>query len=541
MPKRQIRRPARFESPNGPAVLQVVPGRGRGRGGARGQGRRPSRRLRAALATACTGTRPAALSDNPVPVSSFSDAAAGDASTAGRPDTLAEARSDTGGLGHDVGLQQLPTHGGPLPIPSVVGESGSLPQPVLFRTSMAGGNVMPPVNSTASAGTVNIPSSFSSSSASVGHVGVLGPWPCNVSGGVGQSHNINNNGSVFCQAAPAAQVTAQSADPSTVLSPVGQFGRNLGMSVPFSTSSSSFSGPSPLPPGYGCSTLDAHVPLALKEKIWSGKFIDFAALHRDNAVFALTHADSGSVLTLAVDGDKVVFRPASAQKKKIDSIEKWMSAFHSFMAVYTVRHPGRCAELLKYAETVRMASVQFPGLGWRSYDEQFRLRQEANPARSWAELDVELWVTVAAASVIAPASVRQDMNVGGFSGRASNHGNNYTSISNTSGYKSHVCFAYNTEKGCRWQFCKFAHRCKRCALHGHGLTNCRVNTNFRAKSEQSAMSAVRNFSPPSSRRVQPQGGSTAMQPVSRVAKGGDQGGAVRAQQAHGSFRGPHAN
>ena len=209
MPKRQIRRPARFESPNGPAVLQVVPGRGRGRGGARGQGRRPSRRLRAALATACTVTRPAALSDNPVPVSSFSDAAAGDASTAGRPDTLAEARSDTGGLGHDVGLQQLPptmpTHGGPLPIPSVVGESGSLPQPVLFRTSMAGGNVMPPVNSTESAGTVNIPSSFSSSSASVEHVGVLGP--CNVSGGVGQSHNINNNGSVFCQAAPAAQVT----------------------------------------------------------------------------------------------------------------------------------------------------------------------------------------------------------------------------------------------------------------------------------------------------------------------------------------------
>ena len=69
--------------------------------------------------------------------------------------------------------------------------------------------------------------------------------------------------------------------------------------------------------------------------------------------------------------------------KKIDTIDRWSSAFHTFMSIYLVKHPNRFAELLKYAETVRMAAMQFPGFGWRRYDKQFRLGQEAHPSRSW--------------------------------------------------------------------------------------------------------------------------------------------------------------
>ena len=52
--------------------------------------------------------------------------------------------------------------------------------------------------------------------------------------------------------------------------------------------------------------LAMHVPMALnlKEKVWGGQFVDFAALLRDNAVFALTH-DASSAMTLAVEGNQV--------------------------------------------------------------------------------------------------------------------------------------------------------------------------------------------------------------------------------------------
>ena len=70
---------------------------------------------------------------------------------------------------------------------------------------------------------------------------------------------------------------------------------------------------------------------------------------------------------MAVEQGRVVFRPATPHPRiKLDSIDKWSSAFHVFMAIYATRHQGRFLELLKYAETVRTAALLFPGLGWRN-------------------------------------------------------------------------------------------------------------------------------------------------------------------------------
>ena len=164
---------------------------------------------------------------------------------------------------------------------------------------------------------------------------------------------------------------------------------------------------------------------------------------------ALTSTDHGSALTMMAENGKVVFRPAaSSHPRKLDTVDKWTSAFHTFMAIFTARHPSRFAELLKYAETIRLAAAQFPGFGWRSYDEQFRLRQEANPSRSWAVLDMELWVTVAAAFSLLPVATTTST--------ASSAGKNTQS-------KQSSCFSFNSTNGCRWNPCKYAHRCNRCA------------------------------------------------------------------------------
>ncbi|CAG2255924.1 SLC35A1_2_3 [Mytilus edulis] len=49
-------------------------------------------------------------------------------------------------------------------------------------------------------------------------------------------------------------------------------------------------------------------------------------------------------------------------------------------------------ELLKYMQTVRLGAKRYAGLGWKLYDEQFRLRRSQEPAGSWSVIDTELWL-----------------------------------------------------------------------------------------------------------------------------------------------------
>ena len=201
--------------------------------------------------------------------------------------------------------------------------------------------------------------------------------------------------------------------------------------------------------------IDMHVPRGVKEKIWNGQYVDLACLYRDTATRVLTARETGSELTMAVEQGKVVFRAATPHTRKLDSIDKWTSAFHVFMAIYCTRHPSRFLELLKYAEIIRTAAVQFPGIGWRNYDEQFRLRMEANPSRSWAAMDMELWVTVAAAG-----SMLHSPNVG--------------ALINSIQSPKYVCYAFNSATGCRWNPCRYSHSCSRCGKTGHGAGVCRM-------------------------------------------------------------------
>ena len=105
--------------------------------------------------------------------------------------------------------------------------------------------------------------------------------------------------------------------------------------------------------------------------------------------------DHQSHLILASDGDQVVLRPANPSRKHIEMFGWWQSTFNMFMSIYLQQHTQRYAELLKYCEIVRTASIQFGGMGWKMYDQQFRLKQERIPSRSWADIDMELWMTVA--------------------------------------------------------------------------------------------------------------------------------------------------
>lgn len=129
------------------------------------------------------------------------------------------------------------------------------------------------------------------------------------------------------------------------------------------------------------------------------------------------------------ESGSMVFRLAVQPKTKVDTLDKWFSALHVFMSIFIERHPLRAPELLKYAETIRLAAAQFPGSSWRAYDEQYRLRRAADPTSSWAEIDMELWVTVAAAASLSHASIAASPGQAfpaagrGFNGHACSVGN----------------------------------------------------------------------------------------------------------------------
>ncbi|CAC5413811.1 unnamed protein product [Mytilus coruscus] len=63
-----------------------------------------------------------------------------------------------------------------------------------------------------------------------------------------------------------------------------------------------------------------------------------------------------------------------------------------YTSIYCNLHPGRFHELLKYMSIIRLGAKRCNNLGWKHYDEQFRLRKAIDPTGSWATVDSELWL-----------------------------------------------------------------------------------------------------------------------------------------------------
>ena len=76
--------------------------------------------------------------------------------------------------------------------------------------------------------------------------------------------------------------------------------------------------------------------------------------------------------------------------KKVSSINDWVSAFHTFVAIYCVKFPNETPNLIKFCETVR--DIATCGGDWSNYDEQFRYIRQANPRQyPWDIVHWELW------------------------------------------------------------------------------------------------------------------------------------------------------
>ena len=126
----------------------------------------------------------------------------------------------------------------------------------------------------------------------------------------------------------------------------------------------------------------------MKSKIWANEFVHLGALLQT----AVQQERFTVGLSATGNGNKpqITLEPASAPHK-LNSIQQWVTAFHTFMAIYCQKFAGDTAALLKYCQTVR--AIANKNGNWAYYDEQFRYLHQSAPDRyPWEEVHWELWL-----------------------------------------------------------------------------------------------------------------------------------------------------
>lgn len=215
----------------------------------------------------------------------------------------------------------------------------------------------------------------------------------------------------------------------------------------------------------GGDKLGSHVPESLKTKIKQNEYVNFSSLIKGPV--ELDMFDAG--VTLGLDNSlNLVTRPR-VQTDKISSIEKWSDAFLVFSSIYLSAHQEHTQDILHYMYVIREAASNFGGTFWRTYDEQFRLRQ-ATEFMPWSSINSDLWLRC-------------------FSGaaRTQSSSDNMPAKQNQS---KPPCIDYN--KGyCKWVNCRYPHICSICFTQQHGRWQCKANNDQSSNSSNSFRGSFR--------------------------------------------------
>ena len=59
-------------------------------------------------------------------------------------------------------------------------------------------------------------------------------------------------------------------------------------------------------------------------------------------------------------------------RKSVKSLEEWTDAFILYSYIYQNKYPSANLAMLKYMFIIRDAATKYPGMAWKTYDEQFK-------------------------------------------------------------------------------------------------------------------------------------------------------------------------
>lgn len=192
------------------------------------------------------------------------------------------------------------------------------------------------------------------------------------------------------------------------------------------------------------SDINVNVSQNIKEKIKKGEYVDLASLLTNNQ-----HIDSKQKL-IVQQGELIL--QTDQNLKKIFSIDTWTTAFIIFTSIYCSVHPEKFQDLLKYMSMVRLGASRCANLGWKMYDEQFRLRKAQDPTSSWSSVDYELWLIYMNNIKSSPGTGNQMV---------------FSDMQNG----AQKCYNFNYVGSCFRQHCFYSHSCIRCN-GGHSMLHC---------------------------------------------------------------------
>ena len=125
--------------------------------------------------------------------------------------------------------------------------------------------------------------------------------------------------------------------------------------------------------------LGSRLSARLKNKIWAEEFVNFGSLldtspNLDKFALSITPPTGGN-------GSKTpnfTFKPVN-NEKKLTSIDEWVLALHTFVAVYCEKFTRETPHLIQFCKTVQ--DIATHGGDWKYYDEQFRYLRQGNPPK----------------------------------------------------------------------------------------------------------------------------------------------------------------
>ena len=120
---------------------------------------------------------------------------------------------------------------------------------------------------------------------------------------------------------------------------------------------------------------------ALKSKIINSQYFDLTLL-LDNTSLS---NDSVRKIYFNQNGE-LITREGDKASNKITTIVKRNDAFIVYCSIYASVHPTSVQDLLKYMRNVRIGATRVVrgSMGWKKYDEQFRMGRNIYPHISLA-------------------------------------------------------------------------------------------------------------------------------------------------------------
>lgn len=225
--------------------------------------------------------------------------------------------------------------------------------------------------------------------------------------------------------------------------------------------------PADLPTTSSQQPLATHLPRKLTQSILNGEYVDFASLLPENVDL---HPHSS--FSIAFDGSSVTI-PLPTQTLKIDSLDKWLTAFSIYSSVVVSRFPLKASQLLSYQQIIRSAARKFRGLAWYSYDVDFRRKAAKKPFLNWGERDLQLYLdkfTGLARTACFSCGSADHLAESCPLSHPRSH-------SNSTSRSEQLCANFNRGKPCATQPCPFQHRCTNCGeFHSEYDTHGRRST-----------------------------------------------------------------